>query len=216
MARFERIRRASLLIASAVLGLLALAALWPAARRPIEFLLYSIPANSILPLPHEPGVLYFSLFAGPLPLAFAGAVGAGLAALLDRAFVGWAFTTRGGQKLSRAPSWQRLTRLLLRAPTATVIAVSFTGFPPIQAVRLLVLSARGMTARRYALATALGRFPRFYLIALVGRALAPPAWIVGAVTLVFLAWPLVLLIRAPAPEPEPDVPPVRDVEEPTC
>lgn len=203
MTRSERLRQAALLLAAAGLAMLALASLWPAARKPLEFFLYSIPANSILPIPHEPGLLYFSLFAKPLPLALAGAIGAGLAAVLDRAFVSWAFNTRGGLKLRRAPSWQRLSRLVSRAPTTTVIAVSFSGFPPLQAVRLVVLSA-GISARRYALATAFGRFPRFYLIALAGRALSPPAWIVGAVTIVFLAWPILLLIRpaltAPATE----------------
>ena len=182
--------------------LLAIAALVPATRRPIEFLLYSIPANSILPLPHEPGLLYFSLLAPPLALAAAGALGAGLAAILDQAFIGWAFRGRGGAKLRRSKSWQGLTRLLLKAPATTVAIVSFTGFPPIQAVRLVVLASGGVSARRYAIATALGRFPRFYLIALLGRALAPPTWLVGAVTLAFLVWPLALLIRKPPPAPE--------------
>lgn len=177
----------------------------PAARRPIEFLLYSIPSNSVLPLPHEPGLLYFSQLASPLALATAGALGAALAALLDQAFIGWAFRGRGGAKLRRSKSWRWLTRMLLKAPLVTVAIVSFTGFPPIQAVRLVVLASGGVSARRYAIATAVGRFPRFYLIALAGRALAPPGWIVAVVTIAFLLWPLALLVRRPPPpSPEED------------
>ena len=46
-----------------------------------------------------------------------------------------------------------------------------------------------------------------------GRALAPPVWLVGAVTLAFLAWPIALLLRplasdADAPDDStPETPP---------
>jgi uncharacterized membrane protein YdjX (TVP38/TMEM64 family) len=83
----------------------------------------------------------------------------------------------------------------MRAPFVTVMVTSFLGIPPIQAVRLLVLSTN-YSLERYAWAAALGRFPRFYLIALAGRALSPPGWIMGAVTVVFLAWPAWLVLRA--------------------
>jgi ribonucleoside-triphosphate reductase len=82
----------------------------------------------------------------------------------------------------------------LRAPFATVAIVSFTGVPPIQAVRLLVLTT-GYSTTRYASALALGRLPRFFVIALAGRALALPGSIMLVLTVVFLAWPAALFVR---------------------
>lgn len=88
-------------------------------------------------------------------------------------------------------------------PFPTVAAVSFTGFPPVQLVRVLAASAN-YPIHRYALAVAVGRLPRFYLLALLGKALAVPGWIVLTVTVAFLAWPVVLVVkRRDRGEPEP-------------
>jgi ribonucleoside-triphosphate reductase len=175
-------------------ALLTVAAGFPALRPALLFLFYSVPANSLIPIPHEPGVLYFSLLVAPLPLAAAGAVGAFLAAYFDRWLLGWVVKSRAGNALKRSRSWQLMTRMLLKAPFATVALVAATSVPPVQAIRLLAASA-GYPTRRYALAMAVGRFPRFYLIALLGRALSLPGWLMGGLTIAFLAWPLYLMLR---------------------
>jgi membrane protein YqaA with SNARE-associated domain len=182
---------------SAVLvsALLTIAAGFPTLRPAILFLFYSIPANSLIPIPHEPGVLYFSLLASPLALASAGVVGVFLASYFDHWLLGWLVRSKAGRALERSRSWQFMTRMFLKAPFVTIMAIAVTGLA-VQAARILAASA-GYPTRRYALAMALGRFPRFYLIALLGRALSLPGWLLGGLTIAFLAWPLFLVLRAP-------------------
>jgi ribonucleoside-triphosphate reductase len=178
--------------------LLTIGAGFPALRPAALFLFYSIPSNSVIPIPHEPGALYFSLLASPLALACAGALGTFVAAYLDRWLLGWLVRGRAGSALRRSRSWQVMTRMLLKMPFPTITVVAATGVPPVQAVRVLAASA-GYPVRRYALAFALGRLPRFYLIALLGRELSLPGWLMGGLTIAFLAWPLYLVLRgAPA------------------
>ena len=185
-----------------VTALLTVGAGFPALRPAALFLFYSIPANSVIPIPHEPGVLYFSLLAPPLVLACAGAIGTFAAAYFDRWLLGWLVRGRAGKALRRSRSWQFMCRMLLRAPFPTIAVVAALGIPPVQAIRVLAASAHYPT-RRYALALALGRFPRFYLIALLGRQLSPPGWLMGGLTIAFLAWPLYLVLRRAPPETDP-------------
>lgn len=158
------------------------------------FGLYCVPANSVVPLPHEPGLLYFAALASPLPLATAGAAGAFCAAYADRRLVSLALDLPIGRSLVATRAWRFATRLLLAAPFPMVFVTSLLGVPPIQAVRVLILSTSYPT-RRYAAAVALGRFFRFFAIAALGRALAFPTWLLVAVTLLFVAWPCALLLR---------------------
>jgi uncharacterized membrane protein YdjX (TVP38/TMEM64 family) len=158
------------------------------------FALYSIPSNSVIPLPHEPGVLYFALYAPAWALAVAGTVGTFAAAYADGFLVRWALDRPGGERLRADPTWQRLADWLTRWPMPTLALVAFAGIPPIQVVRVLVLSTR-YSRHRYALAVALGRFPRFFLLAVFGQLLSPPPWLMTALTLAFLAWAAFLVIR---------------------
>jgi membrane protein YqaA with SNARE-associated domain len=161
----------------------------------VLFGLYSIPANSVLPIPHEPGLLHAARFAHALPLAIAGTIGAYLAARLDGRLVAWGMGGQVGAALRASRSWQAVTRWLMRAPFVTVAAVSFTGLPPIQAVRILVL-AGGYSVKRFAAAVALGRFPRFFLLALLGAPIARVPWLMALLTIAFVAWPVVIVVRA--------------------
>lgn len=158
------------------------------------FGLFAVPANSVIPLPHEPGLLYFALFAPAWALALAGTAGTFVAAYADGWLVGWAFDRPGGDRLREDPTWRRISGWLVRWPFPTLVFVAFTGFPPIQVVRVMVLSTR-YSLHRYAAAVAIGRLPRFFLLALFGQLIAPPAWLMTALTLGFLAWAGYLVIR---------------------
>lgn len=158
------------------------------------FGLYSVPANSVVPLPHEPGLLYFALFAPAWALALAGTLGTAVAAYADGKLVGWAFDRPSGDRLKQDPTWRRVSGWLVRWPFLTLVFVALAGLPPIQVVRVLVLSTR-YSLHRYAAAVSLGRFPRFYLLAVFGQLVAPPAWIMTVLTLGFMAWAGYLIIR---------------------
>ena len=195
--RMRRIWAVVVWSAVIVTALLTVAAGFPALRPALLFLFYSVPSNSLIPIPHEPGVLYFSLYASPLALATAGVCGVFLAAYVDHWLLGWLVRTRAGRRLERSRSWRFMTRMFMKAPFVTVVVIAISGVA-VQAARILAASARYST-RRYAAAMAVGRFPRFFLIALLGRALALPGWLLGGLTIAFLAWPLALVLRA---EPE--------------
>lgn len=188
-----RLMAVAVAIAAVALGLSPLVAAHVHAAT--LFGLYSVPSNSVIPLPHEPGLLYFIPRAAPLDLAVAGALGTLVAAYLDVVVVAWLFSRKTGEAVRRSRSWRVVTRVVMRAPFATVFVTAAVGIPPIQAVRLLVL-ATDYPLGRYALAAAAGRFLRFYGIASLGRALSPPTWIMTTLTVAFLVWPVMLLFRA--------------------
>jgi hypothetical protein len=192
-----RSARPILLILAAVAALGAVASLmWssPEVASVIYFGLYSIPANSAIPLPHEPGTLYFARLAPALPLALAGTAGTFVAAYLDAPLVGYFFRRPTGLALKDSAVWRWATRMLLAAPFPALVVVSFTGFPPIQAVRLVALTSN-YPVGRYATAVSIGRFPRFLIIALLGGMVAVPAWLLVGVTAIVLCWALVALRR---------------------
>jgi uncharacterized membrane protein YdjX (TVP38/TMEM64 family) len=178
-------------LALLVYSIPALSAQWQAAAL---WGLYAVPSNSVIPIPHEPGLLYFALTGSPWVLAVIGSLGVFCAAYFDQWLVGWAMARKVGRRLRDARSWQRTQRVLMRRPFPTLMGVAFLGFPPIQAVRVVVLSA-GYSVHRYAVAVALGRLPRFLAIASLGYAVALPAWLTLGVALAFVGWAAVLVFR---------------------
>src|SRR6188508_1111186 len=55
---------------------------------------YCIPANSVIPVPHEPAILYFAKFYDPFWCALAGTLGSLIACFADYAMVGAALRHR--------------------------------------------------------------------------------------------------------------------------
>lgn len=138
------------------------------------FGVYAIPTNSILPLPHEPGLLYFARFYDPLWIAIAGTLGTGVAAFADYEVVGLAMRHPKikGARETRVYKWA--LRWLMRFPFFTVWLFSFTPLP-IYVVRVLA-PASGYPFWRYLCALMLGRLPRFYAVAWLGHTFPLPGW----------------------------------------
>lgn len=160
---------------------------------------YCVPANSILPLPHEPGVLFIATFYAPLGVAIAATIGSAIGSVSDYALVETALLH---PKIDRARSrgvigWA--IRWFQKAPFAIVLACSLVPFLPISVIRVLAPASRYPFAR-YFLAGLLGRIPRFYALAYLGHALQLPAWVVIAVTLATLGVALASTVAARADE----------------
>jgi len=136
---------------------------------------YCIPANSVLPIPHEPAVLYFARFYDPAWIALAGTIGSLIACYADYAMVGAAMRMRALSSTRRSPLFQWATRWMSRYPFAITVLFSLTPLP-ISIVRILA-PAVGFPVRRYMLAQIVGRFPRFYLLAWIGHTVPIPSWI---------------------------------------
>jgi ribonucleoside-triphosphate reductase len=162
------------LVAYALIGTLVLAFVPDLAG---VFLLgaYCIPANSVIPFPHEPAILYFAQFYDPFWCALAGTIGSLIACYADYALVGAAMRSRAlaRTRSSRLVQWS--TKWMRRYPFAITVLFSFLPLP-ISIVRILA-PAVDYNVRRYMVAQVVGRFPRFYLLALIGHAVRIPGWI---------------------------------------
>lgn len=149
------------------------------------FGVYAIPSNSIVPVPHEPGLLYFAQFYHPAWIAIAGTLGTGVAAFADYGVVEAAMRHPkiNGARQARLYKWA--VKWLMRYPFATCFLFSFTPLP-IYVVRVLA-PASGYPVQRYVCAIMLGRLPRFFAIAWIGYLFPLPGWFLGALFVALIA-----------------------------
>ncbi len=136
---------------------------------------YCIPTNSVIPLPHEPGVLFFADFYRPLWIAVAATVGSGIAAFSDYAIVRGAMRHKWASRVSRGRWFQWAVRSFMKRPFATVVLFAVSPLP-VSVVRVLA-PASTFSVWRYVAAMMVGRFPRFYVFAWVGLLLPIPTWV---------------------------------------
>jgi membrane protein YqaA with SNARE-associated domain len=162
------------MLACGGLGLLLLY-LAPQTADLLLFAIYSIPANSILPLPHEPGLLYVAQNHAPHWVALAGCVGTAAAACIDYPVVKRAFRHPKIRRARDTKLYRSSVRWLMRYPFGTIVVFAFTPLP-IYVVRVLA-PATGYPLWRYMAATMVGRFPRYYGVAWLGRWFDIPNWV---------------------------------------
>jgi uncharacterized membrane protein YdjX (TVP38/TMEM64 family) len=136
-----------------------------------------VPVFSILSLPPGPPTMWAAKTLPPVLVALAGSAAAAVAAVFDHRFVRRAFELKRLAELKQKPLFGKAEKYAKVAPFATIVA--FAALPlPFIVVRVL-MPLTGYPLGRYVLATALGRFPRVLVVALVGRALALPNWLLG-------------------------------------
>jgi membrane protein YqaA with SNARE-associated domain len=141
--------------------------------------LYAIPSNSVVPIPHEPGLLFFAKFYDPLWIAVAATLGSAVMCFADYALVTSVLRRSSRARESRLMRWG--VRWMKRWPFAVVVAFSMVPLP-VAVVRVLAPAA-GYPVGRYVAAQIVGRFPRFYVLALIGHAIAIPTWILVVATI---------------------------------
>jgi membrane protein YqaA with SNARE-associated domain len=161
---------------------------------------YCIPANSIVPIPHEPAILYFAKFYDPFWCALAGTIGSLIACYADYAMVGAAMRHRALAKTRNSPLFQWSTKWMKRYPFLITVLFSFTPLP-IAIVRILAPAVE-YNVRRYMLAQIVGRFPRFYILAWIGHTVMIPTWIIIGLGVVLVA---MFFLGASAVEDDDDV-----------
>jgi membrane protein YqaA with SNARE-associated domain len=145
---------------------------------------YCIPANSVVPVPHEPAMLYFAKFYDPFWCALAGTIGSLIACYADYAMVGAAMRHRALTTTRNSRLFQWSTKWMKRYPFAITVLFSFTPLP-IAIVRILAPAVE-YPVRRYMLAQIVGRFPRFYILAWIGHTVMIPTWIIIGLGVVLL------------------------------
>ena len=140
--------------------------------------LYCIPTNSVFPLPHEPGILYFASIYDPIWIALVATVASCITSFADYAMVEAAMKHPriGGVRNTRLFRWA--VRWMKRWPFAIVVVFSLTPLP-ITVIRILA-PASSYPIARYIVAQAIGRFPRFLLLAWLGNRFHFPSWVLIA------------------------------------
>lgn len=173
----------------------------PASAGLVLLAIYCIPANSILPVPHEPGVLYMAAFYPPLLVAVAATVGSLVASVSDYAVVESALRNPRIDRVRERGVVGWAIRGFRRAPFAITFACSLVPLLPISIVRALA-PASDYPFGRYLAAGGLGRLPRFYGLAYLGHTIAVPAWVLVVVTgvTVAVAWATSRSAAADGPE----------------
>ncbi|HHM23828.1 MAG TPA: DedA family protein [Bacteroidetes bacterium] len=166
----------------------------------VYFLIMSISCN-LIPIPTYPFVLYVSPDYAPLLIAFVGAVGATLSALLEYYILDFLLGFRRLARIKENPRYKRYAGYFDRFSFGSVFLASAIPMP-VDPVRMLAIS-RGYEKWRFALATFIGRIPRFFLIALLGSQLVYAKRIAVLLLIGTLALELVrrvwkILIRQPA------------------
>jgi len=149
--------------------------------------LYAFVSNVALSVvPHEPVVVWYGQHAGIWPTALVATAGTLAASWFDhRAFSGFI----------RRHSHSRLQWVRTQFRRAPFAVIALSGLTPLPFFPFKALAfAEGYPLASYLGAVAVGRLPRYLLLAWVGHALRVPAWVFIALSVVLL---LPILKRIP-------------------
>jgi ABC-type lipoprotein export system ATPase subunit/membrane protein YqaA with SNARE-associated domain len=162
----------------------------------IGYLAYMSMACTFLPLPTTMLILFLASGStgpviNPWPIAILGAIGTMIANLNDYHIVSGLLRLRKVQKVRHNALVKDAIKLFAKAPFLTLTVFAFVPIP-VDAVRLISIG-HGYSRVRYAAAYLLGRFPRYLLLAWLGKQWAPKWWeilIVGGVLGLLALWKL--------------------------
>jgi uncharacterized membrane protein YdjX (TVP38/TMEM64 family) len=150
-------------------------------ERPIGYFLVMIPVQTVLSLPLEPATMIIAKVAAPWKIALLGSAAAAAAAVFDYFFVRRVFRIAALDRLRARRLFSRVESLAKVAPFLTIVV--FAALPLPFVILRVMMPITGYPLPRYAAATALGRIPRLYVLALFGQAFDVPNWVLGAVLL---------------------------------
>ena len=164
-----------------------LAILAPGTRPLILLFLYTIPSHSVVPIPHEPALVWAGKIADPLTVALVSGAAMFIACFLDYETVNFIFDrTRVGSARDHR-IYQGCVHYFLKAPFVTLMIAAFTPFIVFYPFRVLSPTSR-YPMWRYMLAVVIGRTPRFYLEALVGYSFNWRNTVLVGVAILLTSW----------------------------
>lgn len=151
---------------------------------------YAIPANTAITVfPHEPVLVYFGKFANVWLSAAAATAGTVVAGYMDHTVFTPVLNLEGRQAYKERPLYRRAAGWFARWPFPTLVLAGFTPVP-FWPFKFLTFSAH-YPLERYLAALVVGRFPRYVVLAWVGRVLEVPNWILFGFFLVVIVLYLV-------------------------
>ena len=151
---------------------------------------YSIPSNSFVYLPNEPGVLFAAAIYSPWVVAVVGGIATMIACIIDYAVIKKVFELRPVAPVKQTTIYKKAVRYFYWQPWATIAILAVTPFP-FYPIRVLAPSSN-YPLWRYTSATVIGRMCRYYLLAIGGSWMhVPPQYlilmVVGMLTTPLLA-----------------------------
>lgn len=180
---------------------------------PMEFLfIYSIPSNMAISIfPHEPLVVYFGKTYDPINIAAIVMGGTWIAGLLDYYVFVPILSHRFTGFITNTKDYQKSAEWFMKQPFWALVVAGFTPIP-FFVFKFIAFSVQ-YSIFKYMLALLIGRFPRYYLLALIGAVYQIPSSFIltifiGMVLLYILRWWKDYRINRqniPNLEPEPDV-----------
>lgn len=150
------------------------------------------PMSPLLPAAYEPTLMFFGRLYPPLLIAVIGTLANLYIEFLDYHLFRAMAATRPYRRLTQHALFARATRAFARRPFLTTWVFAWSPMPDWM-VRLLAPAA-GYPVSRYLLAMALGRLPKFWLLAALGLHFAIPTGVLLGVA-VGSAVLTVLLLR---------------------
>jgi uncharacterized membrane protein YdjX (TVP38/TMEM64 family) len=137
------------------------------------------PASPLLPAAFEPVLMAYGRTHSPLPVALIAVITSVAVESLNYLVYGYLLRSRRLGRIRESSA--RLTALFARRPFLVCLLVAATPLPDWSA-RVLGGLARYST-RRYLLAFAVGRVPKFWLLATLGHALQPDGSVLLAIAI---------------------------------
>jgi ribonucleoside-triphosphate reductase len=152
---------------------------------------YSIPANTAISVfPHEPAIIFCGQHFDAVVVAIVALGGTLLAGWVDYHFFTPLLQLQFAAAYKKTKSYDRAVRWFNIAPFWSVVIFALTPLP-FYLVKFMVFST-GYSMPRFMAGIAVGRLPRFYLLALLGHFLKIPAWMIivlfGGIFAVYLYW----------------------------
>ncbi|MCI0416582.1 VTT domain-containing protein [bacterium] len=133
------------------------------------YFIYMCVACQFFPIPTLPPIAFTAKVFHPVLVAFVGAIGTCVANLNDYVILGWLFRHNKVKKIRDISTYKKLLSFFDRYAFVTLSAASFLPIP-VDVIRLLAIS-RAYSFLKYVAAAFVGRFPRYLIIAYLGKEL---------------------------------------------
>jgi membrane protein YqaA with SNARE-associated domain len=153
-------------------------------------------------VPHEPIILYYGKFVPPLIVTVVALAGTLWAEYLNYSLVQLFFHIPKLSQLKKNHIFQKTIKYFLKAPfwSTVIAAVTPVPFYPFR----IVASAANYPAKRYIAAVALGRAPRFYVLAYFGHAVLLPNDIIILIFVLLFIFLIISWFRRKKSPAEPE------------
>jgi membrane protein YqaA with SNARE-associated domain len=133
----------------------------------LHYFVYMSLANTFIPLPTNPLIIYMGREFSPLTVSILGAAGTSIANTTEYLILGTFLEYRRVKKVKNTKTYLTLKRYFEITPFLLMTVINFIPVP-IDPVRWMAISV-DYPRLRYITSTFLGRFPRYLLLAWLGN-----------------------------------------------